>query len=100
MARVISSVTPQVAARPSAANAAWALARTGATLMRDAATDIIHELLMQSMLATDLASMLAGTLTSLAARLFGSARAAFLPARVRAALADDGRRCPDESARG
>ena len=98
MARAIASAAPPVAARPSAAKTVRSLARTGALLMRDAAADIVHETLMQSLLATDVASMLAGALASLAARLFRSARAAILPARGGATRPDGARRCPNESA--
>ena len=91
MARAIAS---QPARRGDAARA---MARTVFGLVGGAVADIVHEVLMQSMLATDVASMLAGALTSLVARLLKSTRAAVVPGRDGAALAEAARRCRNES---
>ena len=71
-----------------------ALARAALGLVGGAVADIVHEMLMQSMLATDAASMLTGALTSLVARLLKSARAAVAPARDGSPAA---RACRNES---
>ena len=97
MARAIAPL-PSPAVRPARpGNAARALARGAFGSMCGAVADIAHEMLMQSLLATDVASMLTGALTSLVARLLRSARATVVPARDGAPLAERGRRCPNES---
>ena len=99
MARAIAPPpAPTLAGHPARrGSAARAMVRAAFGLVGGALADIVHEMLMQSMLATDVASMLTGALTSLVARLFKSARAAFVPARDGAPLAQGARRCPNES---
>ncbi len=87
MARVTASHS-HVPAR----SAVRALARAAVDLVGGAVADIVHEMLMQSMLATDVASMLTGAMTSVVARLFRPARPVAMPVR------DGARRCPNESA--
>lgn len=99
MARAIAPPSAQIAAGRAAraGGAARTLARAASGLVCGAVADIVHEMLMQSMLATDVASMLTGALTSLAGRLIRSGRAAVEPARDGAALAEAARPCRNES---
>ena len=99
MARAIASPPARIPpGRPArAGHAARTLARAASGLVCGAVADIVHEMLMQSMLATDVASMLTGTLTSLVARLLKSARAAVAPARDGAPRAETARPCRNES---
>ena len=93
MARAIATPpAPTLASRPARrVGAARAMIRAAFGLVGDAVADIVHEMLMQSMLATDVASMLTGALTSLVAKLFGAARAAVVPARDGASPTEAGR---------
>ena len=99
MARAIAPPPAQIPACRSAraGDAARTLARAASGLVCGAVADIVHEMLMQSMLATDVASMLSGALTSLVARLLKSVRAAVAPARDDAPVAETARPCRNES---
>ena len=99
MARAIAPPPARIpAGRPArTGDAARTLARAAFGLVCGAVADIVHEMLMQSLLATDVASMLTGALTSLVARLLKSTRAAAAPARDGAPLAEAARPCRNES---